>query len=96
MQEATIHVDNCAGINNEPVKDFYISPNPNNGEFELNLSYIGENTTLEILDLNGKLIYRSKLDHKNQSININSISRGVYLMSLIENGNKKTKKLIIK
>ena len=96
MQEATIHVDNCAGINNEPVKDFYISPNPNNGEFELNLSYIGENTTIEILDLSGKLIYHSKINHKNKSININSISRGVYLISLIENGNKKTKKLIIK
>ena len=96
MQEAEIYVDNCTNINDKLTTDFKISPNPNNGEFEVNLSYIGENTTIEILDLSGKLIYQSKIDHKNKSININSISRGVYLISLIENGNRKTKKLIIK
>ena len=96
MQEAEIYVDNCTGINDNIVSDFYISPNPNNGEFEINLSDINSNTRLEILDLSGKLIYENILDSHNKSVNIKSISRGVYLISLIENGNRKTKKFIIK
>ena len=96
MQEAEIYVDNCTGINDNIVSDFFISPNPNNGEFEINLSYLKSNTRLEILDLSGKLIYENIIDSRNKSVNINSISRGVYLISLIENGNRKTKKLIIK
>ena len=96
MQEAEIYVDNCTGINDNIVSDFYISPNPNNGEFEINLSYINPNARLEILDLSGKIIYENILDVRNKSVNINTISRGVYLISLIENGNRKTKKLIIK
>ena len=96
MEEAEIYVDNCAGIYGKLIPDFKISPNPNNGEFEINLSYIRENTSIEILDLNGKLVYQTRLNNKSHSININSISRGIYLISLIENGNRKTKKLIIK
>ena len=96
MEEAEIYVDNCAGIYGKLIPDFKISPNPNNGEFEINLSYIRENTSIEILDLNGKLVYQTRLNNKSHSININSISRGIYLISLIDNGNRKTKKLIIK
>tara|TARA_B000000475_G_C15640844_1_gene301523 strand:- start:177 stop:467 length:291 start_codon:yes stop_codon:yes gene_type:complete len=96
MEEAEIYVDNCAGIYDKSIPDFKISPNPNNGEFEINLSYIRENTSIEILDLNGKLVYQTRLNNKSHSININSISRGIYLISLIENGKRKTKKLIIK
>ena len=96
MQEAEIYVDNCTGINDNIVPDFFISPNPNNGEFEINLSYLNSNARLEILDLSGKLIYENILDGRNKFVNINSISRGIYLISIIENGNRKTKKLIIK
>jgi len=96
LQEAEIYVDNCTGINDNIVSDFYISPNPNNGEFKINFPNINLNSRLEILDLSGKLIYENILDIRNKSVNINSISRGVYLISIIENGNRKTKKLIIK
>ena len=96
LEEAEIYVDNCTGIYGELISNFNISPNPNNGEFEINLSYIGENTTIEIIDLNGKLLYQNRLNNKTQFINVSSISRGIYLISLIENGRRKTKKLIIK
>ena len=96
MQEAEIFIDNCTGINDNIVSDFSISPNPNNGEFKINLSYINSNARLEIIDLSGKLIYENILDGRNKSVNISSISRGIYLISIIENGNRKTKKLIIK
>ena len=96
MEEAEIYVDNCTGIYGKLISDFKISPNPNNGEFEINLSYIGENTSIEILDLNGKLVYQNRLNNKTQFINVSSISRGIYIISLIENGIRKTKKLIIK
>ena len=62
MEEAEIYVDNCAGIYGKLIPDFKISPNPNNGEFEINLSYIRENTSIEILDLNGKLVYQRQIE----------------------------------
>ena len=96
LEEAEIYVDNCTGIYGELISNFNIFPNPNNGEFEIKLSYIGENTSIEIIDLNGKLLYQNKLNNKTQFINVSSISRGIYLISLIENGRRKTKKLIIK
>ena len=96
MQEAEIYVDNCTNINDKLTTDFKISPNPNNGEFEVNLSYIGENTTIEILDLNGKVIYKNTCFNKNQNINIENISRGIYIVKATQNGNIRTKKLIIK
>ena len=55
-----------------------------------------ENTKVEILDLSGKIIFSEKLSQKKQRLDINNISRGVYILSLNQNGIIKTNKLIIK
>jgi hypothetical protein len=59
------------------------------------MTNITATTEIEILDLNGKVIYNNTISNKNQNINIENISRGVYIIKANQNGNVKTKKLII-
>ena len=66
-----------------------ITPNPNslkflpgkivsnNGSFEIYMTNITATTEIEILDLNGKVIYNNTISNKNQNINLENISRGV-------------------
>ena len=96
MQEAVVYVDNCTNTHNNTIVEFSISPNPNNGAFDIIVPNIYENTTVEILDLSGKIIFSEILSQKKQRLDINNISKGVYLISVNQNGNTKTEKLIIK
>ena len=96
LQEAVVFVDNCANIDENNNIEFSISPNPNNGAFEVVLPSITNNTTLEVLDLSGKIIFSEKLTQRKQRLNLNNISRGVYLININQNGSFKTEKLIIK
>jgi hypothetical protein len=59
------------------------------------MTNITATTEIEILDLNGKVIYNNTISNKNKNINIENISRGVYIVKANQNGNIKTKKLII-
>ena len=95
MQEAVVYVDPCTNIKENNLGEFNISPNPNNGSFEIYMTNITATTEIEILDLNGKIIYNNTISNKNQNINIENISRGVYIVKANQNGNIKTKKLII-
>ena len=96
MQEAVVYVDNCTNITNNTALEFSISPNPNNGTFDIVMPILYENTAIEILDLSGKIIFSEKLSLKKQRLDINNISRGIYLISVHQNGNTKSEKLIIK
>ena len=60
------------------------------------MTNLSAKTEIEILDLNGKVIYKNTISNKNQNINIENISRGVYIVKANQNGYVKTKKLIIK
>ena len=95
MQEAVAYVDPCVNIEENNVTEFTISPNPNNGSFEIYMPNITYKTAIEILDLNGKTIYKNTINNKNQKVNIENISRGVYIITANQNGNVKTEKLII-
>ena len=97
MQEAVAYVDPCVGNENQIFEDFKIYPNPNNGSFEIYMTNLSAKTEIEILDLNGKIIYKKNTySNKNQNINIENICRGVYILKANQNGYVKTEKLIIK
>ena len=95
MEEAVVYVDVCLGIDNQVFKDFKIYPNPNNGEFEILMPNITDKTEIEILNLNGKIIYNQTISNNRKKINLEDISRGVYIIKANQNGNIYTKKLII-
>lgn len=75
------------------------SPNPNDGRMKI--SYTGQEgpTVIEVLDLNGKEVYREKLDQFDGSyekeINIENI-KGTMILKISQGDKIKTQKIIVK
>jgi len=93
--------DTLTGVHNAPTHDlkFRVYPNPNNGEF--NIGYqLPQNTQalLEILDINGKLIWSRQLPAWSTMQNIilgDNIAPGFYFINIRSGNNSVTQKLII-
>lgn len=74
-----------------------IFPNPSDGKITIIVNGNTEPYTVNILDINGKLIYTSKVKNNKLAIDANAWARGIYTVTL-SNKNKQsdTKKLTIK
>ncbi|MES2681293.1 MAG: PKD domain-containing protein [Bacteroidota bacterium] len=77
-----------------------ITPNPNNGQFRLNVKGLeNKNTTMVIYNLVGERIYHSHLETVNgavvKDLYLDKVSNGVYFI-MINNGSKSfTKKIVV-
>jgi hypothetical protein len=89
---------------NEEVKDadlFQNFPNPSNGITTVRYSLQNEaNVTFEMMDVTGKRIFSTLEGKKNPGtysleINTAELNSGIYFYSILVNGNKITKKMII-
>lgn len=74
-----------------------IYPNPNNGQFNLELPNTGSSFALTVTDLAGKVIYeqaelRSDSEHQ---ISLPSVAKGVYMVILRSEGKRISRRLII-
>ena len=70
----------------------HIFPNPNYGKL------IIENKTdifIEIIDLNGKIIFSNKLLIGNHKLFLNKISTGIYLLKWVSENNRGMEKVIL-
>ncbi|MFT3747966.1 MAG: T9SS type A sorting domain-containing protein [Agriterribacter sp.] len=68
-----------------------VSPNPAGSV--INLTYkkaTGNNAIVQIIDAGGKKVLEQKLGAQtaNHKININALAKGVYLISVIDNGER--------
>ena len=75
---------------------YSIYPNPNNGQFtvQLNSNDFIE-TSLEIFDMLGKKIYNQKLNSNQTTIYTKYIEKGVYLVKLTRGNQTTTSKIVI-
>ncbi|MDP3556580.1 MAG: glycine-rich protein [Bacteroidota bacterium] len=84
----TQSVSACTGINgvviNNPAIEVF--PNPNNGEFNVNLNSVSENTFIEVYNSIGQLITKEKTTRLNNSLNLKNEANGIYIIKIIENG----------
>ena len=64
--------------------DWLIYPNPNNGVLHLDISSLsGPPFELQIIDLNGKLVFETVINESTQTVDLKgSVSAGVYIVSL--------------
>ncbi len=77
-----------------------VYPNPNNGQFTLEVSAtLGANTTVNVVNAVGtvvKTIDASELiDNGQVSIDMNNATPGVYFIQIVDNGQVATKKVVI-
>lgn len=76
------------GINDLKKEKIKVYPNPSNGQFNVETKQI---ETLEVYDINGRLVYQSKTKVGQSSFNT-SLKKGVYILKI----GKETTKLLIK
>ncbi len=70
-----------------------ISPNPINDKINLNIKE-GVSYDFEITNIEGKVIKSGKLDRNSKSINANSLTNGIYFITLNSNSETQTIKFI--
>ena len=83
----SIFVENITGISytsNELTFEVY--PNPSNGQFFINANFVEkQNVVVDILDINGKVVYSNSFDNVDvirQNIDIKQYAKGVYYIRL--------------
>ena len=93
--------ENCDGVDGyvgfEELAELMvsISPNPNDGEFILQLNENVNNGEVRIIDLNGKLINSYSFSGDKIQIVESKLQKGVYLIHLVINGNTLIERIII-
>jgi hypothetical protein len=94
----TQSVSACTSINESENNSSTINvfPNPNNGEFNVNLNSISENTIIEVYNAIGQLIVKQKANRLNISLNLKNEVNGIYTIRITENGEVFQKTNIIK
>ncbi len=77
----------CGGIHSlsNLNSDVRVFPNPNNGDFAINLNSVSENTTIEIYNSIGQLVLTEKVNSLSTKINIAQMPKGIYVLRLKEN-----------
>ena len=101
------YIDNISLTHIEPVtgnqeisldeNSFSLYPNPSKGSFMINVSSFSafKEQKLEILTLDGKMIYQTHLFQPETGINPGKIKTGIYIVRLISDNQVFTEKLII-
>ena len=74
-----------AGIQDvKPIGQVVLYPNPNNGSFTLALQNVNEPAQVEVYNMLGENIYKTKLNPTNTVLSLNGQSNGVYFYRVIE------------
>lgn len=75
---------------------FKIFPNPNNGQFSIDMKWFNNNASLSIFNLNGVCVYSSQLQNKsNQKINLSGIEQGIYFLKVNNGKEQLIQKMIV-
>lgn len=88
--------NNTVGINKLDFdKAIVVSPNPSKGKFNINLNEIDELLTIQINNIDGKLVFEAKNQTKSIDIDLSSVEKGAYFIKILGDKKQSVKKLII-
>ena len=78
---------------------FSIFPNPNNGEFTIKLnSNSGSAIEVDVFDIRGRKIFKNSFTNTgdfNETISLNNVQAGMYLVTVNDGNNEVTKRIIV-
>ncbi len=89
------------GTNTLELQEMNLFPNPTDGSFRLNFrSAESLPTTISVVDINGKEVYRDELRTFNgnysEEINISANGTGIYFVNILQGDKKYTEKVVVK
>lgn len=88
-------VDGNVGIQEVLDMKLYVSPNPNEGSFLIQLNQIVNNAEINLTDLNGKVIQVHRFHGDSIQITENNLEKGFYLVQVLFNENKLVQRIMI-
>ena len=78
--------NNLVTSQNQLSQNIKISPNPNNGNFKINLdNSLNENFGFEIYNILGERVHSETINQNQNEIKTNNLSKGVYLVKISKN-----------
>lgn len=90
-----VTVDISTNVNTEVGnKGFTVYPNPNHGLFTV-ATPKGEKATIEILNVQGKVIYKNTMNGSNQNIDLTNNAKGIYFVNITTAKGVEIQKIVI-
>jgi len=102
INSANISVSFVAGVHDiNGFDDFVLSPNPNNGNFNISLKSSSTNNMLvSVYDMLGRKVYTKEFENNQvdfkQSVQLNKVQEGVYFVHISDGIRFNSQKIIIK
>lgn len=94
----SIKVNACIGLEELKQQALFLSvfPNPGRDLIQIRLGETVENTTVQVLNLNGQLVLEQEVQNLSLSLNVSHLDAGAYLIRLLRDGQSlAVKKLLI-
>lgn len=99
IEDYSVNVLASLSVDEETFTNFNIYPNPNNGEFTLQLTSLSSSDiNVNIYDIRGRKIYNQSFDNTTEitkTISLKNAQAGMYLVVVNDGERKATKKIII-
>ncbi len=95
--EITVTIEACLGIDELEAENFQIFPNPSNGDFTIQLLNSSNIQKIDIIDLQGKVVYKQSPNQSSDSMNIHiqGLDSGVYFVRIETPENISQKQIIV-
>ncbi len=100
VEDYLINVLPSLSVGEFELDSFAIYPNPNNGEFTVKFnSKTGKDVKIDIYDVRGRVIfnnvYLNNTPEFNETINLNNVQSGMYLVNVNDGNGQVTKRIIV-
>jgi hypothetical protein len=94
----TLTISECTALRENILNNSLITiyPNPNNGEFTIDLNEFSANTHIEVYNIFGELIMKQTIDSLNHNIDIQNLANGSYLVLIMQREKVIKKSIIVK
>ncbi|PWH84083.1 peptidase [Algibacter marinivivus] len=99
VEDYTLNIMPTLSVEEFGFENFLVFPNPNKGDFTIKLNGSKSRDIItEIYDIRGRVIFKKNYEATgdfNQSIDLNNIHSGMYILNVSDGLRKSTKKIII-
>lgn len=90
----SFRVQNATALEENIIDEFEIYPNQTKGLVNIKSNFSGKEKSLQLFDINGKLLLQKKWYDRDTHINLSNISNGIYFIKIMTSTTSLTEKII--